>query len=776
MDTRTSRLRNRQVVQNRPIKIKQRDKIGSFKFQRRNIFKCPLFGKPEELKKTQLPTYQDMLKCCFQERQNLAPLKGSKEPNFKDIVENVAKKIEKVYLTSSIPIVSHKRVVQMIHTYHKTYKNLMKHYKEREKTSSYQSKIQIFLEKAKTTLFDISACKCVDFIVCTCKKSSKVPVIEQKFLRDQRTTRLMYIGNVDKTTSQVLNKREKRKARAASSLSHFVEDSLERKGSIDLDSESSDTIHSDSDLDSVYEPSSSCQPNQMRVSLPATSKLVDRYRISNRASAAITSAVLQDIGIVSQTEKSFVIDKNKLRREKEKVRVRLQERSCEAVNVPFGLYFDGRRDRTLTQAKIDGKVYRKQRTVEHISLILQPGSEYFGHVTPSSGSASSISKCIISYMSEKEVNVSNVIAVGCDGTNVNTGLKGGVIRILEEKLKKPLQWAICLLHFNELPFRHLFEHLDGKTTGPNSFSGPIGKSLSNCVSLQIANFQKIDFDLPIVTAKDLSTDQKYLLDISKAIQEGQCSIELARRYPGTIAHSRWLTTANRVLRLYVGTEEPSTALKTLVEYILKVYCTGWFSIKQKHSITNGAKHVWDIIQNSRYLPEELIQVIDPVISNNAYFAHPENILLAMLVDARPVIRELAVRRISKGRNSEYSKSQKVRQFKIPTLNFKAQDYSDLIDWSLLSESGLLEPPVVTSFSLHDLRNLLNEDGSISNSKFKRIAEMPCHTQAVERCVKLVTESSKTVCGERNRDGLIRTTLASRASMPSFDNKSKYKMQ
>lgn len=95
MDTRNSRSINRQGIQNRPVKVKQRAKVGIFKFHTRDAFKCPLFGNPEELKKTQLPTYEGVLKCCFQERKNLSPLKGSKEPSFKLIAENVAKKLKK---------------------------------------------------------------------------------------------------------------------------------------------------------------------------------------------------------------------------------------------------------------------------------------------------------------------------------------------------------------------------------------------------------------------------------------------------------------------------------------------------------------------------------------------------------------------------------------------------------------------------------------------------------------------------------------------------------
>ena len=36
----------------------------------------------------------------------------------------------------------------------------------------------------------------------------------------------------------------------------------------------------------------------------------------------------------------------------------------------------------------------------------------------------------------------------------------------------------------------------------------------------------------------------------------------------------------------------------------------------------------------------------------------------------------------------------------------------------------------------------------------KISKFPCHTQAVERCVKLVTEASAAVC-EKDRDGWIK---------------------
>lgn len=52
-------------------------------------------------------------------------------------------------------------------------------------------------------------------------------------------------------------------------------------------------------------------------------------------------------------------------------------------------------------------------------------------------------------------------------------------------------------------------------------------------------------------------------------------------------------------------------------------------------------------------------------------------------------------------------------------------------------------------------------------------DYPCHTQAVERCVKMVTEASMAVAGEKARDGFIRSQLQSRAIMPSFETKKNY---
>jgi hypothetical protein len=133
---------------------------------------------------------------------------------------------------------------------------------------------------------------------------------------------------------------------------------------------------------------------------------------------------------------------------------------------------------------------------------------------------------------------------------------------LEEHLGHSLHWAVCQLHANELPLRHLFTELDGSTSGPRQFTGAIGKALTelNCDNLPVVDFHRIESEEVNISneyMRDLSTDQKYLLQMHNAVRMGHCDGILAVKKTGKMAHSRWLTTASRALRLYVSTEDPS---------------------------------------------------------------------------------------------------------------------------------------------------------------------------------------------------------------------------
>jgi hypothetical protein len=745
----------------------------------RKAIRCPVFGMPQDLSSVVLPTQYDIMKYFAYVKLQQKCTSEAKELPVSAVSEAVALKVEEVWKKASIPIVSHTRILKIIRTYHDEYRKLMKPYKGRKDDDNYKLKLKCFHDKSKTHLLDIAACKC-DFSFCKCSKSCKVPVQEQEFLHDQRTFRLMFIGDIDKKSSEKNAKRLMRKAKEKARLQKCSDDYNELPTSSstadeeqNTDGEYTEETNNEQSTDDEHTTILSGQPStsktetttqQMRQKLSTLAQSCDRYGVSDRAGAAIATSVLQDFGIVTPEDNVSVIDRNKLRRERKRKRTEINKIPNKLQMQ--GLYFDGRKDKTIYTEEIGQKYHRRTIVQEHISLVQEPESTYIGHITPTSGSAKGIEKGIYEFLTQNNLDTNHILAVGCDGTVTNTGSKGGVICLLEKRLKKPLQWLVCQLHGNELPLRHLMEHLDGPTSGPRGFSGPIGGALLGCQHMPVVDFNRIETDFPINTVTDLSTDQQYLFDICHAVVSGQCSDDLARREPGKIAHSRWLTTANRILRLYVSTSRPTLQLQTLSTYIIKVYATVWFSIKMSPSCKDGASHLWKTVYLSRYLTAELKEIIDPVIQRNGYFGHPENLLLALVTDDRRHIRELGLRRILKARQQQ---SRAIRQFQIPKLNFEATSYIDLIDWQ---DASITEPPLLSKFSEDEIMTLIR-DKDYSVIQFPRL---PCHTQAVERCVKLVTEASVAVCGEEARDGYIRVRLESRRIMPVFDTKKHYKLK
>ena len=136
----------------------------------------------------------------------------------------------------------------------------------------------------------------------------------------------------------------------------------------------------------------------------------------------------------------------------------------------------------------------------------------------------------------------------------------------------------------------------------------------------------------------------------------------------------------------------------------------------------------------------------------------------MLSDSRTEIRELAYNKIMLTRSKEKKMEPTPREFVIPKLNFHAKEYTDLIDFQ---DSQRYEPPL-KKLTVDELKSVVQGEESSAVSK-----RYPCHAQAVERHVKLVTESSASVCGLKERDRFIKTRIVAREIMPKLETKSDY---
>lgn len=94
--------------------------------------------------------------------------------------------------------------------------------------------------------------------------------------------------------------------------------------------------------------------------------------------------------------------------------------------------------------------------------------------------------------------------------------------------------------------------------------------------------------------------------------------------------------------MYVGSSKPTKELIEIVTLIMNVYAPTWFTIKLNHRCVNGAPNVFFfLIKSSRYLPLQYRTKVDESIQRNAFFAHPENLLLAMLLENDENVRNLA---------------------------------------------------------------------------------------------------------------------------------------
>ena len=220
-----------------------------------------------------------------------------------------------------------------------------------------------------------------------------------------------------------------------------------------------------------------------------------------------------------------------------------------------------------------------------------------------------------------------------------------------------LQLFVCLLHANELPIRHLVRNWTVVLKVRMHFLGrlaefnPVVKNYLLC-SLNSSSLIIVHLSIePIsIQIRDHRSD---LFNIYEAISSEHCRDDLALEKPRPVIYARWLTTANRLLRWYMATKNPNDDLVKLTTYVVHVYAHVWFNIKTNSACSEGARHVWKMVQHllSKYLQPELRTVVDAVIRRNAYFCHPENLLLAMLRDERSHIRELACRRILAARRA-----------------------------------------------------------------------------------------------------------------------------
>ena len=411
----------------------------------------------------------------------------------------------------------------------------------------------------------------------------------------------------------------------------------------------------------------------------------------------------------------------------------------------------------------------RQVMLDKYTVVSQPESKYIDHFVPKNGFrvtiANELYALICKYDSEDSLR-----ALLCDGCRTNTGADGGAIRLCECNLNSPVQWIVCLLHQNELPFRHLFFKIDGKAQGPESFTGSIGKLISAKDGLKLetvensCNFEPIAGKVPKIDYELENNDLKYLYKICHLIQDGPAvgDLSILKEIPGKVNLGRWVTLASNLCREYCQTKKcPPTKknqtrytstqrhyhnLKTLVKIILNIYAPMCFNIRKRFRVTDGSKLLFEQLQLAKdVLQPSHMTVFKEVFKNNCYFAHPENMLLCMMFDEDEEIKKKALKLILDARKRA-KKSKKLRKFILPKkyLNFQASHYHELLLWDKMKPREITDPPLLRKFSDDDLKQF--SEGVKTLEKF----DIPCHSQSVERLVALTSSAATSDIGYTKR--------------------------
>ena len=770
----------------------------------------------EDLSTTDLPTVKDALSKMKFEREKLSLNRTKKIIEVKEIADKVLPDIKYVFKkVNSKLVLNNDRTIlaklmgdykQMMDIDNSKVKGLKKlHFEEK-----LGKLLDIILCKCKIiSCEDFSGCDGCEFkahCLCECElEEEKIPEIELQYVLDQRSREGGSKGKfqmsgfdakemvrmdeekqdeieAEERRRILLDAKSKAKMKEAKRLENekiLKNEELDRAlQNIDqfeheVPAQDTDTNQDDLDFLDPKESSTTCSA-QNRKQLRNLAMICDRYGVSARAGAAIANAALADTGVISADDQTFVIDKNKLRRSIDKFR---EERKIEdAQNLVEAqgeaYYMDGKKDITLfTDRDDNGKQFNHYKEEEHVSVSSEPGGKYVTHLTPVDGTGAKVAEAVFEYLREHGV-IDSWKIIGGDSTAANTGVDRGAFVKVEVLLNRKLLRVVCTLHLNELPLRHVFIEVDGPTDSKNTFKGAIGKLLPKVEEFDFnPRFKKVTDGpgLPSISedvASDLSSDQRLLYSAFQSVRTGVIRPELHSLSPGPISHSRWLTLAIRVLLLYMKKHglrgKDITNLATIVKFLMTNYVVMWFRLKQKPAIGEAPRHLFSQVQLTNLLPKSTQTIARTNLARNAYWAHPENLLLSMLTDPEEKTRQEAIDRILHIRGEQDKGNNSTRKFIIPVLNFKATTYTELIDWET---ETLYEPSLTTSMTVSQLRELQHSPLSLPS--------YPAHTQSVERLVKQASRAASAVAGYSARDGFLRASAKSREMMPIFESKRDY---
>ena len=685
-----------------------------------------------------------------------------------DIIKEISVRFIQIWTDASLPLKTEKAINSQLKR--EILDILEVASRKTPSTASEKWKEDTYRKYKLNQLLDICSCTCfinsqkvdIKIELCKCETKLKIPEEELDFYIDQKFDRNKFISSYKDLKTQ--KKYDLEQAKFARKIQREEPKRLEkqrvRESSLfdSIDPTTSDFASSflDPDDPETFDDETQSSPEK---SGPLRNKkdyrcfisYAERLGLNDKAIAGLINAVNVDYGI---TDPSFYTCESKVTTLKQKYGLERTKSHFENGEELICISFDRKR----CDIKGKGKNVSKE---EVITCVSEPQGEYLYHFIPENAKADTVATDVF-HVIQSYNGEDSLLATLVDGTNSNTGVSGGAVRYLEVFLSRSLQWLVCLLHYNELPFNKIVKLYSGKTTGPNSRSGELGKEIEKTLTevKPIVNFKFIPGKVDKINSTLLlNSDQKYLYDLCHCCQSKMGKEIFLQLYgdnprgPSALSTARWLHYAIAVARLYIQTENPEDDLIRLVTIVLNMYAPNFFNIKSNSDASMGSKHYFNILNDARnILTEDEFKEAKISIDFNSFMAHSENILLCAAYDSDLEIRRKGIDLILKARRR--NDPNVLRQFVKPKINYEAKNYFELLD-----KSKIYEPPLLRIFSNERLLECAaGRDLPLSN--------IPCHSTNTERAVQNTTLACKSVIGEDRRHEFLLNLAENREKIPT----------
>ena len=206
----------------------------------------------------------------------------------------------------------------------------------------------------------------------------------------------------------------------------------------------------------------------------------------------------------------------------------------------------------------------------------------------------------------------------------------------------------------------------------------------------------------------------------------------------------------------------------IVRYIQRVYSPTWFHINSHWKFTASPSNTHLQMKLVMNQPEKIQQIVKPVLQRNGQFADPAILLCSMLEHPEERVRTKAVNIINGVRANPPKPPRArvcrgIRKHIIPPLQYESDNWWDIINWDAVK---VYEPRILQRISAAEINATCGTPMTFP--------KYPCHSQSVERAVKLVSIASGKVCGLDKRHGFILSTIKNRKERKPFETKKDYK--